>query len=68
MLKLVGFLLSIFLIQIILVQFPKEILGVTNQFEFVSSSSFQRVIKIVTVIGILIYFGIVLQLNINRIK
>ena len=67
MLKLVGFFISLFLIIIIFLRIPPDSVGLSsfaNQSNLLGSpSSAQRVFNILTGIGILIYFGIAIQLN-----
>jgi preprotein translocase subunit SecG len=67
MLKLFGFLVSIFLIVIIFLRIPQENIGLasfaTKTDLLGSPSSAQRSLNIFTGIGILIYFAIALQLN-----
>ena len=67
MLKLIGFLISIFLIVIIFLRIPQENMGLasfaTKSDILGSPSSAQRSLNILTALGILIYFGIAVQLN-----
>ena len=67
MLKLIGVFTSLFLIIIIFLRIPQESVGLAsfaNKSNLLGSpSSAQRFLNILTVIGILIYFGIALQLN-----
>jgi preprotein translocase subunit SecG len=67
MLKLFGFLVSIFLIIIIFLRIPQENVGLasfaTKTDLLGSPSSAQRSLNIFTGIGILIYFAIAVQLN-----
>ena len=67
MLKLVGFLTSLFLIVIIFLRMPQENVGLasfaTKTNLLGSPSSAQRFLNILTAFGILVYFGIALQLN-----
>ena len=67
MLKLIGFLTSLFLIIIIFLRMPQENVGLasfaTKSNLLGSPSSAQRFLNILTAFGILIYFGIALQLN-----
>ena len=69
MLKLFGFLVSIFLIIIIFLKIPQENVGLasfaTKTDLLGSPSSAQRSLNIVTGIGILIYFAIAIKLLIN---
>ena len=68
MLKLFEFIISIFLIAIIYLQIPQESAGLTSfatkTILLGSPRSTQRFLNILTVIGILIFFGIAIQLNI----
>lgn len=68
MLKPLGFLISIFLIIIIFLRIPQENSGLasfaTKSDLLGSPSSAQRSLNILTAFGILIYFGIAVQLNI----
>jgi preprotein translocase subunit SecG len=67
MLKLFGFLVSIFLIIIIFLKIPQENVGLasfaTKTDLLGSPSSAQRSLNIFTGVGILIYFAIAIQLN-----
>ena len=67
MLKLIGIFISIFLIFIIFIQLPQESAGLTsfaNKTNLLGSpSSAQRFLDILTVVLILVYFGIALKLN-----
>ena len=70
MLRLFGFINSIFLIGIIILLIPQESLGLTS---FATKSdllgsprSAQRFLNILTAVGILIYFGIGIQLNLSK--
>ena len=69
MLKLFGFLVSIFLIIIIFLKIPQENVGLasfaTKTDLLGSPSSAQRSLNILTGIGILIYFAIAIKLLIN---
>jgi preprotein translocase subunit SecG len=69
MLKLFGFLVSIFLIIIIFLKIPQENVGLasfaTKTDLLGSPSSAQRSLNIVTGIGILIYFAIAIKLLIS---
>jgi preprotein translocase subunit SecG len=71
MLKLIGALISFFLIVIILLRVPQEVMGLasftTNSNLLGSPSSAQRFLNILTGIGIFIYFGIAIQLNLTTI-
>jgi preprotein translocase subunit SecG len=68
MLKLLGFIISLFLIIIIFLRIPQENMGLasfaTKSDLLGSPSSAQRSLNILTAFGILIYFGIAVQLNI----
>jgi hypothetical protein len=59
MLKLFGFIDSIFLIGIIFLRLPQKSLGLT------SFGSAERFLNILTAFGILIYFGIAIKLNLT---
>jgi preprotein translocase subunit SecG len=67
MLKLFGFLVSIFLIIIIFLRIPQENVGLasfaTKTDLLGSPSSAQRLLNIFTGFGILLYFAIAIQLN-----
>ncbi len=67
MLKLIGAIISLFLIVIIFLRIPQENVGLasfaTKSNLLGSPSSAQRFLNILTGIGILIYFGIAIQLN-----
>ena len=67
MLKILAFLVNIFLIVIIFVKIPKENMGLasfaTKSNLLGSPASAQRFLNIGTAVGILIYFVIALQLN-----
>ena len=67
MLKLIGAFISLFLIVIIFLRIPQENVGLasfaTKSNLLGSPSSAQRFLNILTVIGILIYFGIAIELN-----
>lgn len=67
MLKLFGFVVSIFLIGIIFLRIPQENVGLasfaTKSDLLGSPSSAQRSLNILTAFGILIYFGIAIKLN-----
>ena len=68
MLKLIGSFISLFLIIIIFLRMPQESAGLasfaTKSNLLGSPSSAQRFLNILTAFGILIYFGIAIQLNI----
>lgn len=67
MLKLFGFIVSIFLIIIIFLRIPQESVGLasfaTKSDLLGSPSSAQRFLNILTGIGIIIYLGIAIALN-----
>ena len=63
MLKLFGFIDSILLIGLIFLQIPRESLGLTSV--LFESSSAERAVNILTVLGILIYVGIAIKLNLS---
>jgi len=67
MLKLLGLLISLFLIIIIFLRIPQENVGLasfaTKSNLLGSPSSAQRFLNILTAIGILGYLGIAIQLN-----
>ena len=67
MLKLLGFIISLFLIVIIFLRIPQENMGLasfaTKSDLLGSPSSAQRSLNILTGFGILIYFGIAIQMN-----
>lgn len=67
MLKLIGFIVSIFLILIIFLRTPKDSVGLssfaTKTDILGSPSSAERSLNILTAVGILIYFVIALVLN-----
>ncbi len=69
MLKLIGFIVSILLIIIIFLRTPKDNVGLssfaTKSDILGSPSSAERFLNIITVFGILIYFGIALTLNLT---
>lgn len=69
MLKLFGFLVSIFLIIIIFLKIPQENVGLasfaTKTDLLGSPSSAQRSLNIVTGVGILIYFAIAVKILIS---
>jgi preprotein translocase subunit SecG len=68
MLKPFGFIISLFLIVIIFLRIPQENSGLasfaTKTDLLGSPSSAQRSLNILTAFGILIYFGVAVQLNI----
>ena len=67
MLKLIGSLISFFLIGIIFVRIPQENVGLasfaTKSNILGSPTSAQRFLNILTGIAIIIYFGIAIELN-----
>jgi len=67
MLKILAFIVNIFLIAIIFLKIPKENMGLasfaTKSNLLGSPASAQRFLNIGTAVGILIYFVIALQLN-----
>ena len=70
MLKVFGFFISLFLIGIIFLRIPQENVGLasfaTKSDVLGSPSSAQRSLNILTAFGILIYFGIAIQLNLSN--
>ena len=68
MLKIFGFIISLFLIIIIFLRIPQENVGLasfaTKSDILGSPSSAQRSLNILTAFGILLYFGIAIGLNI----
>ena len=69
MLKLIGFIVSILLIIVIFLRTPKDNVGLssfaTKSDILGSPSSAERFLNVLTVVGILIYFGIALTLNLT---
>jgi len=69
MLAILGTFISLFLIAIILVRIPRESIGLSsfaNNSDLLGSpGSAQRFLDILTVTGILIYFSIAFQLNVQ---
>ena len=69
MLKLIGFVVSILLIIVIFLRTPQENVGLssfaTKSDILGSPSSAERFLNILTGFGILVYFGIALQLNLT---
>lgn len=67
MLKLLGTFISLFLILIIFLRIPQENVGLasfaTKSNLLGSPSSAQRFLNILTVVGIFVYLGIAIQLN-----
>jgi len=70
MLTILGTVISLFLILIILVRIPRESIGLgsfANSSDLLGSpGSAQRFLDILTVSGILLYFSIAFQLNIQN--
>lgn len=70
MLKIFGFLDSLLLIGIIFLRIPQESMGLasfaTKSDLLGSPSSAQRSLNILTGFGILLYFGIAIQLNLSE--
>lgn len=70
MLKIFGFLDSLILIGIIFLRVPQESMGLasfaTKSDLLGSPSSAQRSLNILTGFGILLYFGIAIQLNLSK--
>ena len=72
MLKSIGFFISICLIILIFLRMPKESVGLSSfasKSDLLGSSpsSAERSLNILTAFGILIYFGIAIQLNLLNI-
>ena len=69
MLKPIGFIVSILLIVVIFLRMPQENVGLssfaTKSDILGSPSSAERSLNIITSVGILIYFGIAIQLNVT---
>ena len=69
MLKPIGFIVSILLIVVIFLRMPQENVGLssfaTKSDILGSPSSAERSLNIITSVGILIYFGIAIQLNLT---
>ena len=67
MLKAIGFIISILLTVVIFLRLPQENVGLssfaTKTNLLGSPSSAERSLNILTAVGILIYFGIAIQLN-----
>lgn len=67
MLKLIGAIISLFLIVIIFLRIPQENVGLasfaTKSNLLGSPSSAQRFLNILTAVGIIFYFGVAIQLN-----
>jgi preprotein translocase subunit SecG len=70
MLKIFGFFLSVVLIVTIFLRMPQENMGLasfaTKSDLLGSPSSAQRSLNILTAFGILIFFGIAVQLNLTN--
>ena len=70
MLKLFGLIVSTLLIGIIFLRIPQENVGLasfaTKSDLLGSPSSAQRSLNILTAFGILVYFGIAIQLNLSN--
>ena len=70
MLKLLGFIISVFLIVIIFLRIPQESAGLssfaTKSDLLGSPSSAQRFLNIITAFGIFIYFGLAIQMNLTN--
>jgi preprotein translocase subunit SecG len=71
MFKLIGYFISLFLILIIFLRIPQENVGLTSFATrsnlLGSPSSAQRFLNILTALGILIYLGIAIQLNLANV-
>ena len=71
MFKLTYYLTSLFLIFIILARLPQETTGFNSfatKLDILGSpSSARRILNILTLIGILVYLGIAIQLNLNQL-
>ena len=69
MLKLIGIIVSILLIIVIFLRTPQENVGLSSfatKTEILGSpSSAERFLNVLTVLGILIYFGIALTFNLT---
>ena len=67
MFKLIGYFISVFLILIIFLRIPQENVGLASfasKTDLLGSpSSAQKFLNILTAFGILIYFGVAIQLN-----
>jgi len=64
MIKIGGFIISLFLIVIIFLQVPQESVGLSSFSTGLGSPSFtQRLLKIITATCIVLYFLVALQLN-----
>ena len=71
MLKLIGAFISLFLIVIIFLRIPQENVGLasfaTKSNLLGSPSSARRFLNILTAVGILLYFGVAIQLNLESL-
>ena len=69
MLKLIGFIVSILLIIVIFLRTPQENVGLssfaTKSDILGSPSSAERFLNVLTIFGILVYFGIALTFNLT---
>ena len=69
MLKIIGFIVSVLLIIVIFLRTPKDNVGLssfaTKSDILGSPSSAERFLNVITIFGILIYFGIALTLNLT---
>ena len=70
MFRLIGYFISLFLILIIFLRIPQENVGLASFASksnlLGSPSSAQRFLNILTIVGIFIYFGIALTLNLTK--
>ena len=71
MIRLIGFITSLCLIVIIFLRTPQESVGLSSLATKInlldSPSSAEQFLNILTIFGILIYFGVAIQLNLNNI-
>jgi hypothetical protein len=69
MLKLIGFIISVFLIVIIFLRMPQENVGLEfcNKSDLLFSQFSATFFKYLNYFGILIYFGIAVQLNLINV-
>ena len=68
MLKSFAVIISLFLIIVILLQIPKENIGIATKNNVLgSSNSAQRLLQIITSLGILIYIAVAIKLNLTNI-
>lgn len=71
MLKIFGVFISLFLIVIIFLRIPQENVGLASFASksniLGSPSSAQRFLNILTAVGIILYFGIAIQLNLMNL-